>query len=628
MCGIAGRVSWRGRIQEGSVERMLDSMAHRGPDGSGIWSSGDGSVVLGNRRLAILDLSDHGSQPMTSACGQFHIVYNGEVYNYKEIRQTHDKRGITYRGGSDTEVVLNHYSLFGETALKDFDGMFSMAVWDNATRELFCARDRFGEKPFYYHLDANREFTFASEIKALVAGGIQAGVNHSMLYSYFRNPAEPHVIGDLEATFYDRFSSMQSATCMRIGRGKVVSRKKYWNLDASHQAIADVSLGEASERFRELFHESIRRRLRSDVLVGSSLSGGIDSSSIVCSIPNLRERSAGPLHTFSARFRDFPGDEGRFIDDVNRESGSIGHSVYPSEADLAGCLERFAYFQDEPVESASAFAQWRVMQLAREAGVTVLIDGHGADELAAGYHEYFQPYLAELSASDPAVAAAARRDIIERTGHDPIAVDQIFPSRPGAVQRSMLVAKDAARRRLARTWLAAEGRGGGTFLTRQYMWEHGADRNIHAVEPSATLNESLKRALTHGRLANYLRYADRNSMAHSREIRLPFLSHILAEFMMSLPAQFKINSGWTKYVIRQAMNGIVPNSVLSRTDKIGFSVPQSRWMSSPEIADMAADAKAFLVREGIVNSKWIDRGEKNWEMLMSYHLVARIQRAA
>jgi asparagine synthase (glutamine-hydrolysing) len=266
------------------------------------------------------------------------------------------------------------------------------------------------------------------------------------------------------------------------------------------------------------------------------------------------------------------------------------------------------------------------MQLARENGVTVMLDGHGADELAAGYHESFDPYLAEISAHDPAAAAQARREIIERTGHEPVGVNQLSLARPGAMHRTMLVAKDAARRRLSRTWLADGRPDGGTFLTRQFMWEHSRDRTIQQPEPPGTLNESLKLSLTQGRLANYLRYADRNSMAHSREVRQPFLSHILVEFMFSLPAHFKINSGWTKYLIRQAMAGVVPQSVLQRTDKIGFNVPQSRWMNSPALKHMATEAKAFLVNEGIVSSKWMDRGEKNWEMLMTYHLFARIER--
>src|SRR5689334_11538157 len=216
MCGIAGIVSARRSVTQSRLKHMTDSLLHRGPDAEGLWRSHDGAVGLGSRRLAILDLSPQGNQPMTSGDGRYTIVYNGEIYNYKEIRATHAGRGVTYHGSSDTEVVLNHYCLFREKALQDFDGMFALAIWDSAERELFCARDRFGEKPFYYHA-SDGEFLFASEIKALFAAGAQRSVNHSKLFGYFRNPANPVVPGRDDQTFYENVYKLASATHMLVG---------------------------------------------------------------------------------------------------------------------------------------------------------------------------------------------------------------------------------------------------------------------------------------------------------------------------------------------------------------------------------------------------------------------------
>ena len=597
---------------------MMNALRHRGPDGEGSWFSDDATVALGHRRLAILDLSEQGSQPMHSLDGRYCIVYNGELYNYRELRKEHVQRGIRYHGQSDTEVVLNHFALLGSKALTDFDGMFAFAIWDKAKRELFCARDRFGEKPFYYCYEKGRRFVFASEIKALLAAGVHRRIDHRMLYSYFRNPAFPRVADAPDGTYYEGVLKLPSATFLRISNDVIRTSERYWVLDPSKES-SDLSFEDAREEFKRLFFQSIGRRLRSDVPIGSSLSGGIDSSAIVCAISLLTPRAH--YNTFSARFTGFESDEGEFIDQVNRKTGAIPNSVQPSASDMMRDLKEMSYFQDEPVESASAFGQWSVMRLVKDRGVVVLLDGQGGDEIAAGYHEYFPAYLADLLKRDPRAATEESAAILDRLRLD--VRPSVAEGELGAANillRGSLRIKRNARRLLAMT-RAGRFIPATTFLSRSYHWEYGHDELLTRKQPPTTLNGALHNDLIDGKLEHYLRYADRNSMAHSREVRLPFLYHELVEFMFSLPARYKIRHGWTKYLIREALKGIVPEQVLWRKEKIGFAIPQAQWMSDTRVRPIVRESHDYLVREGIVNKQWPDSGAQSWEMMMAYLLL-------
>ena len=308
---------------------------------------------------------------------------------------------------------------------------------------------------------------------------------------------------------------------------------------------------------------------------------------------------------------------------VNEHARTIPHFVYPTETDLADDLAKLCYFQDEPVESSSAFAQWCVMRLAADHGVVVLLDGQGGDETSAGYYEYIGAYLAELSKRDPGAAAHEAQAFSDRVR---VAVPN---SSENGRARSQLIGrlKHSARRRLARTALA-RNRVGETFLTRAYMWEYGFDPASRESRAPVDLNSALAADLVDGKLENYLRYADRNSMAFSREVRLPFLSHRLVEFMFSLPAAYKIHDGWTKYLVRRALDGIVPGNVLWRKEKVGFATPQQTWIRSPAIQALARDAHSYLVREGIVNKGWANKGEHDWDMIMAWLLLTGAGRSA
>jgi asparagine synthase (glutamine-hydrolysing) len=394
MCGIAGIISSGTGSERNVIESMTNSIAHRGPDGDGHWVSSDGRAALGHRRLAIIDLSDGGRQPMFYAEGRYTITFNGEIYNYLELREALEKEGVRFESASDTEVLLALFHKKKEKCLADLDGMFAFAIWDDVEKKLFCARDRFGEKPFYFAFH-NDSFYFASEMKALWKAGVPRNVDERMLFNFLRDGYvyNPH---DLSETFFRGITKLKAAHFFYISpEDKAVRQERYWDLDP--EAIDDsITQEQACARFRELFDTSVERRLRADVPVGSSLSGGLDSTLIVCTIDKLRSGSGKRQATFSARFPGFAKDEGRYMELVIGRTNVEPHFVTPDDEGLAEELETLFHHQEEPFGSASIYAQYCVMRLAKQNNVTVLMDGQGADELLAGYHGYFQDFHREL----------------------------------------------------------------------------------------------------------------------------------------------------------------------------------------------------------------------------------------
>ena len=593
-----------------ALSAMSHTLRHRGPDADAIWMTPDSRVALFHRRLAIVDLSRDADQPMATPDGRFVITYNGEIYNYLELRKHLEARGATFRTHCDTEVLLHHLAVYGEAGLENLDGMFALALWDNADKSLFCARDRFGEKPFFYHLANDGSFLFGSEIKALFAHGVDPAINPSMLYRFFRSRDDAFDRDKPEETFYANVRKLESAACMRVRAGEIVSHRRYWQLrfDA---APLDIGFDDAQTRFKELFFKSVERRLQADVPVGSSLSGGVDSSSIVCAIDHLRARSSAHQHTFSARFENFALDEGRFIEEVGRKVGATAHYSWPSKQGFVEELAQVFYHQDEPFGSSSIYAQFSVMRLAKDTGVVVLLDGQGADETLTGYHHYFDEYIAEL-----ALAGSPRR-AIEHAGY--VKLHGRAPNPVGPTTSKGLSLSESVRRVLRPLYLrsgAYKLRDDETMLTRDFVYAANEGRGTRAGARPPSLNHALRDDLVDGKLELLLRYADRNSMAHSREVRLPFLNHELVEFVFSLPENYKICEGWSKYLLRRSMEHMLPRDICWRTDKIGFATPEAKWMSSPRIQDLKEAGKARLIADRVVNSRWTDDGSKDWELSM------------
>ncbi|HTW24575.1 MAG TPA: asparagine synthase (glutamine-hydrolyzing) [Candidatus Baltobacteraceae bacterium] len=588
MCGIVGLIGGTSGVSKGRFLAMRDSIAHRGPDDAGFWQSASGNAMLGSRRLAILDLSPNGHQPMVDDASGLAIAFNGEIYNYVELAATLADSGCRFRSRTDTEVLLKSYELWGEECLGRLNGMFAFAIWDERRQELFAARDRFGEKPFYWRESPDRAWmAFGSEIKALVASGLFAPrPNPAAVCSFLANEA-------LEAgreTMLESVFSLPAAHALRFSwRDRSLKIWRYWDVDAGRSVRFADPKGYA-DRFIELLSESVRLRLRSDVPVGSSLSGGLDSSTIVGLVAATNPRAG--QQTFSARFSDPAFDEGVHIQRMAAWAGVGNHAVYPNPQRLPDEIESLTWHQDAPFHSSSIYAQWCVMRLARDCGVTVLLDGQGGDELLAGYHTCFTGYLAGfLKRFRFGAAAAAIRRYTAAHGSTHLPV--IFA---GLLPRGVRATAKAWRRPRA--------------LDESFERAARRDR-AHAARKakfSQPLNQMLYEMLTETSLPVLLRYADRNSMAFSREVRLPFLDHRLVEYLFALPAEQKIDGTTTKVLLRNATRGVLPEEIRSRKDKLGFAPPESVWLRGPlrEWAEDVLSSAQFRQRDW-VDARALDR---------------------
>ena len=328
MCGIAGIISLNQSAIDASVlKKMTDAIKHRGPDGEGLWLNKNETTALGHRRLSIIDLSDRASQPMHFN-NRYTITFNGEIYNYIEIKTLLIKQGYSFLSDSDTEVLLALYDLKKEKCLEDLDGMFAFVIWDEQEQQLFCARDRFGEKPFYFHYEKTQRFLFASEMKALWAAGIKREINDNLLFNYLAAGVIHNSTSPSE-TFFNGITKLEAGHFLTLDRNGTLNQKRYWDINYNY-SIA-ITESDASEQFRSLMLQSVMRRLRADVPVGSSLSGGLDSSLIVCLIDQLNADKRIIQNTFSARFKDYDRDEGRYMQLVINQTNVNPHFVYPDE---------------------------------------------------------------------------------------------------------------------------------------------------------------------------------------------------------------------------------------------------------------------------------------------------------
>lgn len=600
MCGINGIWHTDGRtVNSGILKTATRLQAHRGPDDegflwfdtrSGAYTENDpcdlpADLALGFRRLAILDLSPIGHQPMRSENGDFWIVFNGEIYNYLELRHELQMRGHRFQSGTDTEVILAAYTEWGESCLERFNGMWAFALWDSHCRRLFCARDRFGVKPFYYTWQAGA-FVFASEIKAILpfcTGPLRP--NDPLVYDFL-------VYGWLDhtpETFFTGINQLPPSHYMVVQDG-CQTLTRYWRLDPEKRLSLPSSEAYA-ERFRELFEDAVHIHLRSDVAVGTCLSGGLDSSSIVC-VANglLLEKHTLPANlvgerqkTFSSCFDDSRFDERPFIEQVLQATEAESNYVFPNGAQLVEALPRIIWHQEQPFVSTSIFAQWCVMERVAQRGVRVLLDGQGGDELLGGYHSYFQ-YLWN---------GLARRGDWRALGREISAYRSQYPL--SLLRAAWWLGQSFVPPGLA-DWLRQFKRDGwniGTLgLAPEFVRLH-TDRAYQSSHWRGEFFEDhLYDSLMIYSLPALLRYEDRDSMAHSIEARVPFLDYRFAEFAVSLPPEQKIHDALTKVVMRNAMRGILPEEVRLRRDKMGFVTPEKVWL----------DAELGILLQDVVNS--------------------------
>lgn len=572
MCGIVG--FYENTFEANSIEKMnlaLNRMRHRGPDDAGLekFQVDNGILMLGQTRLSIIDLTSGGHQPMSSVDGRYSIVFNGEIYNYRELRDQLINLGYSFRTDSDTEVLLIAWIHWGERALRKLIGMFAFCVFDNENRNLTFVRDAFGIKPFFYNIK-NGSIRFASELPAILAlfhvkpkVDIQRSLDYLIYGSYDNNTN----------TFFEDVFHLLPGHLLEINLDTPsnVNPKKWWCPSIIENS--KISFNEAASHLRELFLKNIQLHLRSDVPIGAALSGGLDSSAVVCAMRYLNPNM--PIHTFSYVAKGSAVDEEKWADIINNHVNAIPHKINVSYDELVKDIDKMINIQGEPFGGTSIYAQYRVYQEARQQGVVVTLDGQGADELLAGYSGYPEGYLLSLKESGSFLKGINflyhwAKWPGRHFGH----AAKIFISvmLPDSVSKIIRL-------------LFNSNTDNPTWLNKQYLSNHKL-----RAKPSVFINtsvegkkrrlvEQLRSALLGCGLSQLLRHGDRNSMMWSVESRVPFLTIEMAEFLLSLPEHYLLSpQGETKYVFRKAMRGIVPDEILDRKDKIGFQTPENTWL--------------------------------------------------
>ena len=527
------------------LRAMSAAIAHRGPDDENYYTSPN--VSLAYRRLAIID-REKGNQPIFNEDGTKVIVYNGEVYNFRKLRERIEANH-TFKTNSDTEVILHLYEELGEEAIVLLNGMFAFAIYDSQADRLLLARDRFGIKPLYYLVEDGR-LLFASEIKALLHYK-RPEPNEEQIYQYLVYRLHDHN----EETFFSGIKRLLPGTLLTYEGGEVAI-KRYW--EPSFESAVDLSEAELSERFERLFLDSVRSQLVGEVPIGSCLSGGLDSSSIVAAISRLIGESIPERavvgerqKTFSAVFPGEVNDETAYIDRLTADIAVEQQLITPQRGDLWRELEKIVYHQDEPFVSTGLFAQWEGMKAASQK-VTVLLDGQGADELLAGYTPYYFVYLRQL---------LKERRLFRFAKEFVMSLDILLFASFEQIKRRLGMAKAID----PETLLA------GSFAERS--------RTPPPMVPCKDdLNKRLWEDITVRSLPPLLRYEDKNSMAFSIESRVPFLDNDLVDFILALPPSLKIKNGWSKYIMRRAMRDYLPGKIRNRRWKVGFTTPETSWM--------------------------------------------------
>jgi asparagine synthase (glutamine-hydrolysing) len=597
MCGICGIVARKRNVNFQEVKQLNDAIAHRGPDDEGFVSYNSASrnivetkrntlqqadnlrsefnIHLGHRRLSIIDVSEGGHQPFRDDTGKYFLVFNGEIYNYIELRSALEQRGVIFRSGTDTEVLLNLYIEYGEECLSMLNGMWSFVILDVDKNELFGSRDRFGVKPFYYFLDKDH-FIFSSEIKSLLRSPhVKTGINDPAAFDYLAGGR----LTDPVSTMFSNIVELDTSSYFRLDLNSFSFVKKpYYELKFNNKwesFNADKAVS-YTENVREKIINAVSLRLRSDVQVGSCLSGGIDSSSIVCVINMLLKdhklSQIGDLQkTFTASYPGTVIDESKWAALVTESVMTDSIKTYPKPEEFADDLEKLVYVQDVPFGSTTIYSQYRVMKLASENGIKVLLDGQGADELFTGYTYFIRPFYNEM------IKNGDIRSLINEiryVGNSPLNAKELVNTLNISIAKLFLPPQ--IKRKLYNLKVRQN-----YLLNKDFYSKYESRIDLGRVLEYTGLNIALYDQFTRTSLKELLKYEDRNSMNFSIEARTPFADDIdLIEYVFQMPSSYKIRDGWTKYILREAMTGIIPEKIRRRTDKLGFATPEYFWLNS------------------------------------------------
>ena len=577
MCGIVGILAERSLDRDQTQTRltaMAMTLCHRGPDDFGEFI--DERIGLSHRRLSIIDLSEAGRQPMVSEDDRYVIAYNGEVYNYLELRAELERDGTHFRSQTDTEVVLAAYRAWGADALNRFNGMWALAIWDRARGELFLARDRVGKKPLYYARAEDGSLYFASEIKALVRAGLRFGVDPQAAFDFLTQGTYGH-LG--ERGFFTGLRQLPAGHWMRVSPGRAESAR-YWELPVvarRDRVPYDVTF---IRRFRDLFCDAVELRLRSDVPVGATLSGGLDSSTIALVVNQLTRGAR--LHVFTAQFAGTAYDESRYFNAVvERLTRPVVHRVGLPRDGWLDRVRHVLHHQEEPFGDTSILAHFALMEAARASGVPVVLSGQGGDELLLGYPSMVQAYLGSVLARGQ-VAQAMREARAWSTGCDqPLA--RVL--RAATMHALPLPLRDRLRSAvLSRRASIASPRLRDRVALRRFLYD----------SRRSSFDGYIEQVFSRFALPHLVHYDDRNAMAFSVEGRMPFLDYRLVELMATASYEALFHQGRTKRVLRDAFGDLLPPIILERRDKIGFFTPLAAQLRAAEV-----DIRSFMTADRI-----------------------------
>ena len=587
MCGICGQVRFDGQpANPDLVLEMRNSLRHRGPDDEGLWHADfeGGGIAVGHTRLSIIDLTPQGHQPLFDISHRYCIVYNGEIYNYKELKDSLTKKGYAFKTRTDTEVVLNAYIEYDTKCLDLFNGMYAFAIWDNKKKSLFCGRDRLGIKPFYYKWQDNT-FYFASEIKALLLSSKGAcEPNHSAVYDYL----SLGLMHYRQQTFFKHIHQLP-AGCFLLLDHSGLSTQRYWHLpeeDTGGQYLRDL------DELKTLFNDAVKLRLRSDVPLGILLSGGLDSSSITAMA--ARNNGTSPA-AFSLQFDNHDFDESSHAKMVASHCNTNLRILKPQGQGLWEELDHLIKAQDAPTHAPEVYSNWCMMRAVAQCNIKVLLSGQGGDELFAGYNWYPKYLLASL----------VRKG---KLYYLMLALAQLPKNFPNSNTSGYLTLTGTMLHALLPTAikvkLKPELRCLDKILQRQVR-RHLRKRdseNLRLIDP-AGLEEKLNNDLNYCNIPHYLHYEDANSMAFGIEERVPFLDHRLVEWAHRLTTYQKIENGVSKSPLRKIMKEFLPEQIVNRKDKMGLSAPRDQWLRD----ELRIPITELFSKECRVFESWIDR---------------------
>lgn len=576
MCGING-FNW---ADDELIRRMNDAVKHRGPDGEGVYV--DDFVSLGHRRLSIIDLSKAGKQPMCNEDGSIWLVYNGEIYNFSDLRSRLQKEGHLFQSRTDSEVIIHTYEEFGVDCVKQFNGIWAFCLYDQTRNVLILSRDRFGVKPLYYYMDNDR-IIFSSMIAGIMCHHIKTAPNDKAIIQYLAFNLEHHE----DYTFFENIHSLTPGSLMTYDLKRRSHTINKWYVLSPRKAN-DHSI------IRDAFEHSVTRQTVSDVPIGTCLSGGVDSSAIVCVLNRVLDQK---FNTYSLVAPGSPLDETRYIKEVGKVTNTEQFFTTISAQVFIDEVQDFVVAQEEPVTGLSPYAQYRVMKLANEKGAKVLLDGQGGDEVFAGYDYYFAYYFHELLVKLKFHILLKEMALYVKNFHN------IYP----LAMFGFLLLRHRVKRiiwnRLLNQWIDHD------LLCK--VLDDKTDPRWEAM----SLNDGLLLTLFYTAIPHLLRWEDKNSMRWGIESRVPFLDHELVEIAYSLPSNQKLCNGRTKVAFRRALDGTIPNVVRDRKDKIGFATTVDDLFRD--------DAVVTFLKQIVYSDSFKERPYWKWdkvEKLFSAHI--------